>query len=269
MLAAGQATAFTSKQMNHKRGNFPAVNVGITHSRGTIEPKCLRIDPGQKEMVEGILGLEGLKRMALFANGVHAFPLPRFLHADHRAAAFATWGPALYHYYKEHTDKLYDKMPWLSPIFGRKSVFTCAAFNFGPRVCTKSHRDQLNLSFGWCAIQAIGRFDPRCGGHLVIDEIKKIIEFPAGSLILIPSATLTHRNIPVREHEVRMSFTQYSAGGIFRFVDNGFRTEATLLAEDPTAHQEMMEKKKTRWQMGASLWSKLEDLVAEVTGDLE
>lgn len=76
MLAAGQATAFTSKQMHHKRGDFPAINVGVTHGRGTVEPKCLRIDPGQKEMVEGLLGLASLKRMALFANGAQILPLP-------------------------------------------------------------------------------------------------------------------------------------------------------------------------------------------------
>ncbi|KJA27427.1 hypothetical protein HYPSUDRAFT_131007 [Hypholoma sublateritium FD-334 SS-4] len=204
--------------------------------------------------------------MALFANGAHA--PPRLLpYANRPAAAFATWAPELYLYYKEHVDGLFAEMPRLRRIFGGKSVFTCAAFNFGPRVCTQGHRDQLNLSFGWCGIQAIGRFDPRRGGHMVIDEIKKVIEFPAGSLLLIPSATLTHRNIPVREHEIRMSFTQYCAGGIFRFVDNGFRTEADLLAQDPAAHAEMMKEKKSRWQMGISLWSRLEDLVAEAAAE--
>ncbi|KJA14627.1 hypothetical protein HYPSUDRAFT_208543 [Hypholoma sublateritium FD-334 SS-4] len=103
---------------------------------------------------------------------------------------------------EEYTDKLFKKMPHLRRIFGKKSVFPATAFNFGPRVCTESHRDQLNLAFGWCSIQALGWFDPELGRHLVLDDIKKIIEFPAGSLILIPSATLTHRNLPVRDHEV-------------------------------------------------------------------
>ena len=152
-------------------------------------------------------------------------------------------------------------MPHLRRIFGEKSVFPAAAFNFGPRVCTAIHRDQLNLAFGWCSIQALGWFDPELGGHLVLDDVKKIIKFPAGSLILIPSATLSHRNLPVRGHEVRMSFTQYCSGGIFRFVDNGFRTQDELKRNDPAAYQEMMEKKKTRWQFGLSLWSKLQDLV--------
>lgn len=181
--------------------------------------------------------------------------------ANKPIAAFAMWGPDLYRYYKERTDKLYVKMPHLRRIFGNKSVFACAAFNFGPRVCTIGHRDQLNLPFGWCAIQAIGWFDPRYGSHLILDDLKKIIEFPPGSLMLIPSATLSHRNTPVRDHEICMSFTQFCAGGIFRFVDNGFRTEETLRVEDPIAYREMQEKKKSHWEMGISLWSRLEEIV--------
>lgn len=69
MLAAGQATAFNNQQLHHKRGDFPAINVGVTHGRGTTEPKFLRIDDGQKAMVEGLLALKSLRRMALFANG--------------------------------------------------------------------------------------------------------------------------------------------------------------------------------------------------------
>lgn len=108
-------------------------------------------------------------------------------------------------------------------------------------------------------MRSLGWFDPELGGHLVLDDIQKIIAFPAGSLILIPSATLTHRNLPVQDHEVRMSFTQFCSGGIFRCVDNGFRTQNQLKEQDPHAYQEIMEKKKSRWNLGLSLWSKLPD----------
>ncbi len=74
MLAAGKAISFNDKQLRHKRGDFPAINVGVTHGRGTTEPKFLRIDGGQKEAIERLLGLKSLRRMALFANG--ALPAP-------------------------------------------------------------------------------------------------------------------------------------------------------------------------------------------------
>lgn len=79
MAAAGQATAFTIKQLHHKRGDFPAVNVCVTHGRGPTEPKCLKIDDEQKEMVEALLSLGSLRRMALFSNGVPTLSLPYFL----------------------------------------------------------------------------------------------------------------------------------------------------------------------------------------------
>lgn len=73
---------------------------------------------------------------------------------------------------------------------------------------TFKHKDVRNCPFVWCAIQALGRFDPRKGGHLVLWDLKLIIEFPP---VLIPFATLTHSNIPVADGDVRASFTQYTA----------------------------------------------------------
>ncbi|KAJ7745310.1 hypothetical protein B0H16DRAFT_1462826 [Mycena metata] len=100
------------------------------------------------------------------------------------------------------------------------SVFASATFNLGPHAWIFKHRDFLNLPFGWCPVTALGDFDPTQGGHLVLWDLKLLIEFPPGSTILIPSATLAHSNIPVAKTEYRASFTQYSAGGLFRYVDN-------------------------------------------------
>ena len=59
-------------------------------------------------------------------------------------------------------------------------------------------------------------------------DIEKVIEFPAGSTIFIPSALVLHSNTPTSPGERRQSFTQYTAGGIFRFIACGFRTKASL-----------------------------------------
>lgn len=115
-----------------------------------------------------------------------------------------------------------------------------------------------------CAIQALGDFDPRLGGHLILWEIKKVVEFPPGSLVLIPSATITHSNTPIQPGETRTSFTQFCAGALFRFVDNGFRTEAALRKEDPVGYQCMLIQKQERWEMGLGLLSRLGDLVKSV-----
>jgi hypothetical protein len=141
------------------------------------------------------------------------------------------------------------------------SPFPAAAFNFGPNVWTFKHRDRLNCPFGWCAIQALGHFDPKVGGHLILWDLKMVIEFPPGALILIPSATIMHSNIPVQQGDRRVSFTQFCPGGLFRYVDNGFRTETELATEDPTAYALMVEMKKSRWKMGLGLFSTLDSLL--------
>lgn len=115
----------------------------------------------------------------------------------------------------------------LVPIF-TNSVFAAATFNFGPNVRTFRHKDYNNFSYGWCGITALGDFDPKNGGHLVLWEPKVLIEFPAGSTIFIPSALAEHSNTPTSPGERRQSFTQYTAGGIFRFIACGFRTKKSL-----------------------------------------
>lgn len=143
-----------------------------------------------------------------------------------------------------------------------KSVFACAAVNFGPNVRTNKHRDMLNLAFGWCAITALGRFDHTLGGHLILWEAKLIVEFPSGSTCLIPSSCLTHSNTPIQPGERRASFTQYTAGGVFRWVENGFRTDKHLLQHDRGRHDTIIEQRKQNWVNGLALFSTLEELLA-------
>ncbi|KAJ7019156.1 hypothetical protein C8F04DRAFT_976110, partial [Mycena alexandri] len=139
--------------------------------------------------------------------------------------------------------------------------FFCAAFNFGPNVWTFRHRDVLNLAFGWCAVQALGNFDPTKGGHLVLWDLKLVIEFPPGALILIPSATIAHSNVPVAAGEERVSFTQFSAGGIFRYIDNGLQTVEELEQRDPEKYERLSARMVSRWEEGLNLLSTIDELL--------
>ena len=49
-----------------------------------------------------------------------------------------------------------------------------------------------------------------------------VIEFPPGSTILLPSAILAHSNVVISSNERHYSFTQYTAGALFRWVEWGF-----------------------------------------------
>ncbi|KAG9222001.1 hypothetical protein CCMSSC00406_0009209 [Pleurotus cornucopiae] len=160
---------------------------------------------------------------------------------------------------QEHVKSMHQALPHLSRNFQR-SIFSCATFNFGPNVQTFAHRDTLNLAYGWCSITALGWFDHTKGGHLVLWDARVIIEFPAGSTILVPSSAILHSNISVQQDEERASFTQYCAGGIFRWVDNGCRTKAEFQRSDFSAYSRSMEDRAQGWQNGLRLFSTLEEM---------
>lgn len=169
------------------------------------------------------------------------------------------------HYYRTKLDPLLKHDHGLKKPFPR-STYPAATFNLGPSVCTFKHRDPLNCPFGLCAIQALGNFDHTQGGHLILWDLGLYIQFPPGSLILIPSATLVHSNTPIQKNEARASFTQYCGGGLFRFVDNHFMTEAELKANDPTLYAKRQEEKAGQWKLGLSCFSTLDELILEEAG---
>ncbi|KAJ7889895.1 hypothetical protein B0H14DRAFT_2336659, partial [Mycena olivaceomarginata] len=246
MKTMGTAAGFSASMRHHRRGLFAAINVGLTYGKGQDAPTWLD-NKHHTRLAEDLLANKDLARMASFAS-----------------SAFCLWAPRLHGYYADYnarlqTQRLQTGLPPLHRPFP-KSVFSCAAFNFGPNAWTFKHRDVCNLPFGWCAIQALGHFDPTRGGHLVLWDLKLVVEFPPGALILLPSATVSHSNVPVQPGDERASFTQFTAGGIFRFVDNGFQTLAQLAAADPGELARLTARRDRRWEEGLELLSTIEEL---------
>lgn len=169
----------------------------------------------------------------------------------------ATWAPDLYNYYVDHMRPLYKHDPTLKPIFP-SCIFSAATYNFGPRTVCYKHRDFGNLPFGWCALWSLGCFDPTKGGHLILWDCHLVIEFPPGSVILLPSAIVAHSNTTITPHERRYSFALYTAGALFRWVSNDYMTaenyQAKLSVEQWEAEKE---KNSTRWKDGLALLPKL------------
>jgi hypothetical protein len=158
--------------------------------------------------------------------------------------------------------QLYNATPGVLQTPFANSNWTAASFNFGPQTVTHDHRDHANLAFGLCAITALGKFNWKQGGHLVLWDMEVVIEFPPGATILLPSASLRHSNVDLRPGDTRMSFTQYSAGGLFRWVDQGFQTAAQLKAGDKKRKERYDRESKVRWEMGLGLFSTLPELRA-------
>ena len=114
-----------------------------------------------------------------------------------------------------------------------------------------------------CSITAGGSFDPTEGGHIYLVELKLVIEFPPGSTILIPSAVIRHGNVPIQQGETRTSFTQYAAGGLFRWVDYGFKTWNQLSESDPARANLELQQRAHKWADFLNLFSKVHELESD------
>ncbi|KAF8803054.1 hypothetical protein BYT27DRAFT_7110783, partial [Phlegmacium glaucopus] len=231
---------FLAKDLTHKRGdNFAALNIGLSYGNGHTKPtrpKLGRFDG----LARALLDDEDIQRLAAYQD-----------------STFALWHPKGYLYYKTNLDKLWEAHPDLDePLFPR-SIMPTVAFNMGRQVATKKHVDSQNCPFGWCTVTALGDFDATKGGHIVLWELGVVLEFPAGACVCLPSAIITHSNIPTAEGETRMSFTQYCSGDIFRYVENRFKTDVDLRREDPAIFESRVNARKIRLQQGFDMFYRI------------
>ncbi|KAJ6486627.1 hypothetical protein C8R45DRAFT_773178, partial [Mycena sanguinolenta] len=136
---------------------------------------------------------------------------------------FKVWNPAAHDYCKATLHVLVTNNKALEHNFVHKpSAFAAATVNFGP--VTGCHINGTNLGWGWCSITVLGDLDTSCGGHLVLWDLKLIIEFSAGSTVLLPSTILYHLNTIIVPGEHHYSFTQFTAANLFHWVNNSFRS---------------------------------------------
>jgi hypothetical protein len=258
---------FLDKQLNHGRGDFPAVAVGISHGNGTQVSGSPRGAPsppiptftqapgvlsqGKNAKVLGdLLGMSCFAKMAGFANCKGGRSLCTLWELI-ALGLFATYFPRAYALYQENLEELIQWDPSLRRNFP-KTAFAAASFNFGPKTECYPHRDWANVSWGECAVTALGDYNADEGGHLVLWDLGLVVRFPPGSTVLIPSALVRHSNTPIAPCEHRYSFAQYSAGGLFRWVGRGFRLAKAKPAESTDIQQ-------SRWTKGMGVFSKLSE----------
>ncbi|KAF8192035.1 hypothetical protein K438DRAFT_1965309 [Mycena galopus ATCC 62051] len=234
-------------KLHHRRAQetdpYAAVGRGLSHGGGQTEPGELYQNATNTNLTDDLLQDPDIQKMIGFIT-----------------LLFSLWAPKLYSFYARTRDALQWWRPNLRWNFAN-SVFAACTFNFGPRAFTRPHLDFANLSWGWCSITPLGSFDPDFGGHLILWDLRLVIRFPPGSTIFIPSAIIRHSNVPIRSHETRSSFTQYTAGGIFRWVRNGFRTDEDFENQSSGAEKAARAAEaETRWEDGMDMFSTIDEL---------
>lgn len=108
----------------------------------------------------------------------------------------------------------------------------------------------------------MGEFTHTTGGHLVLWDFGLVIDFPAGSAILIPSALIVHSNTAVQCGGTRYSIVQYVAGGLFRWVENGCMTKKDYLAKClKEGSSSQSQEPGERWAKAVNMFTHISQLI--------
>ncbi|KAJ3831395.1 hypothetical protein F5878DRAFT_549614 [Lentinula raphanica] len=165
---------------------------------------------------------------------------------------FRSYIPKLHHLYDNVLNLLHEDNPEFERNFPN-CAWAGAHVNFSLAI-TLRHRDFLNLIFGFCAVFAVGSYNYQLGGHLILWDIGLILEFPPGTVILIPSALLEHSNISIKLGETRSSITLYSAAGLFRWCHNGFMSDKDFRSHaSPKLLKKWFAYRREMWREGLDL----------------
>ncbi|KAI0311281.1 hypothetical protein OF83DRAFT_1069088, partial [Amylostereum chailletii] len=170
----------------------------------------------------------------------------------------STYSPLLEEHYVETMAKLLKRHPKLRFPYPGRSIFAHTSFNFGPDAVTYAHADTQNLAYGMCSILSLGDYNSKMGGHIVFHSLRLAVEFPPNTICLVMSAAIVHCNIRIQDGEHRASITQYTNGGLFRWVQNNCKPS-------PPVSAAVARKEGQRWWMESrkylsttdSLWDDL------------
>ncbi|KAK1224525.1 hypothetical protein PQX77_012571 [Marasmius sp. AFHP31] len=231
------------KEMCNNRGTSPALARGISHGGGQEEPTMCCHSRTVNEALDRLASLPIFNRYSGTTNHCLKF-----------------YAPNAHELQEDKLKKLLQHHPHLKQNFN-DTVFTACTWNIGPQFVSYPHIDSNNYPFTWCAITAMGDFNPDLGGHLILWDLGIYIRFPPGATILIPSALLVHSNVSVHPGEKRYSFVQYTAGALLRWVANSFQTQDQWEANASDDMKALRRREnKDRVANGLSMFSTVEEL---------
>ncbi|KAF8325600.1 hypothetical protein F5887DRAFT_901156, partial [Amanita rubescens] len=232
------------RRPKHRRGAFPSIAHGISYGGGQEEPRHLRHSQRTEAALERLLAEGPIQRICNYASD-----------------GFKAYSKRNHDHVNRTVEELKRKNPGLRRPYDRNvGVYPCRSFNLGEQTVSYPHTDTMNLAQSWCTITPLGNFDAKEGGQLVLWNLGLVVDFPAGSTILIPSALIIHSNASIGPHETRYSIVQYAAGGLSRWVENGFMSNEDW--ERGANATQMKAEKGERWGRAIHMFSKLPDLTA-------
>ncbi|KAJ3727518.1 hypothetical protein C8R42DRAFT_573008, partial [Lentinula raphanica] len=239
-----KASSFSKAQIHGRRGDFASRTVGFGYGNGRLKPQNFRLrGKANQTAMDSLLGERSLRRICIYQGCL----FNAFNHKSFKLCA-------------QVKSELLQRQPELRTHCSG-SPFAALTVNLGPQSWSPPHMDADNYVSSWCADTALGTFNPDEGGQLVLWDLGLVIRFPPGSTILFPSALITHSTLPIQAHETRYAILQYSSGGLFRWRENGFKSDKAVLGNaSPKQLSERESNRLNRWKLSLSRFSHWADI---------
>ncbi|KAJ7475644.1 hypothetical protein FB451DRAFT_1173673 [Mycena latifolia] len=214
----------------HAQDTFPAIRCGWSHGSGQLEPGELCNNATNTWLSDELLQHKHFRHLAHFANSADG--APHSMEAVNAAEL-----------HRQH--------------------LCCLHLQFWPtsdlRVPSQLHQSLVGVMHD----HGPGRFRPRFGGPSHSMGFAAHHTLPPW-LHHPPSALIQHSNVSIQSHEYRASFTQYTAGGLFCWVQNSFKTDEDFQADSIKEEKAACKMEDGRcWAEGMKMFSVIDDLQNE------
>ncbi|KAJ7184056.1 hypothetical protein C8R46DRAFT_882930, partial [Mycena filopes] len=128
------------------------------------------------------------------------------------------FAPRLLAHTRELKEKICEHDPFLRAPW-EDSVLPATEFFLGdaespPRI------DDLDAIWGWRSLTALGDYNPRWGGELILWEERMVFKFPPGATFLFPGSMSRYSFTQIQEGETCYAFSQYAQAGLFHYAEN-------------------------------------------------
>ncbi|KAJ7680860.1 hypothetical protein DFH06DRAFT_973391, partial [Mycena polygramma] len=174
-------------------------------------------------------------------------------------AIHESFSPKLYAYTKNATELIHSFDSTLRREF--QGAFPAAEFDLGELGSAPRLQDK-DLLHGWRALTALGNYDSRYGGDIILWDDGFIIRFPPGATILFPAALMRYSFVSVRPGEKQYAFSQYSPAGLYRYITNGYVSDRTIEGNrDKRAVEAVKRARGRRLEAAIDMYSTLNEFV--------
>ncbi|KAJ3729772.1 hypothetical protein C8R42DRAFT_175478 [Lentinula raphanica] len=220
---------------SHRRGEYATLPAGCGFGGGKLRPSNYANSPHNAELVQQALDDPAVQRVARYVD-----------------CGLAAFLPGLHRFLSNLLSKILKDNPGIHRMFEGCCYGACH-LNLH-NVATRNHEDFFNILFSMCAVYASGQYDYARAGHFIAWSLGLVTQFPPGTAVFVPSASVTHANTPIPENQHRSSIAFFTSSGLGRWYQNGYMSDKDFKSQASAKQlQAWKEQRSKLWQVGLEL----------------